>query len=421
MATVNFLYRSTKSNACLNIRLLFRYNNEDVVIGGKSKIEVSKVYWKNYHTLKRTKDIEIKNLQTSVNAKISKLENHILNEFNKVSYNSIDNDWLKTTIKNYHHPLAEKPSIPRDLISYIDFYLEYRKNEITEANRKKVKIAQNKMLRLEKSLGKRIGIYDINEDFKKAYVDFSLDQLYSQNTQQRELVLLKTICFHARHQGLKTHHQLDGLKLNREETHNIYLNTIEIDYIKKVKLEEEYLNNSRDWLVISCFTGQRVSDFMRFSSDMIREENGKYLLEFTQMKTKKIMTIPLTKEVREVLKKRGGEFPRAISDQRYNDYIKIVCKRAKINEEVIGKRRISIALEGSKPKRNDYRDKLDTFKKWQLVSSHIGRRSFATNYYGKVPTTYLINITGHGSEKMFLNYIKKSNKDLALEGYQYFD
>jgi hypothetical protein len=50
----------------------------------------------------------------------------------------------------------------------------------------------------------------------------------------------------------------------------------------------------------------------------------------------------------------------------------------------------------------------------------VGRRSFASNYYGKIPTTYLIFITGHSSEKMFLSYMGKSNKDLALEVSKYF-
>ena len=56
----------------------------------------------------------------------------------------------------------------------------------------------------------------------------------------------------------------------------------------------------------------------------------------------------------------------------------------------------------------------------RLLFSHVGRRSFATNYYGDIPTSYLIYVTGHSSEIMFLNYIGKSNKDMALELTKYF-
>ena len=67
---------------------------------------------------------------------------------------------------------------------------------------------------------------------------------------------------------------------------------------------------------------------MRFTKEMIRIEKGKSLIEFEQQKTGKLMTIPLHKKVKTILEKNNGEFPNRISDQRYNDYIKEVCKIA---------------------------------------------------------------------------------------------
>ena len=71
-------------------------------------------------------------------------------------------------------------------------------------------------------------------------------------------------------------------------------------------------------------------------------------------------------------------------------------------------------------KRLGFRTKEVEVEKWEILSSHIGRRSFATNFYGKIPTTYLIYVTGHSTEQMFLTYIGKSNKDLAMELTNYF-
>ena len=52
MASVNFLYRSTKPKAFLNLRLLLRIIDEkfpkgykDFSLGGKTKLEISKQYW----------------------------------------------------------------------------------------------------------------------------------------------------------------------------------------------------------------------------------------------------------------------------------------------------------------------------------------------------------------------------------------
>lgn len=179
----------------------------------------------------------------------------------------------------------------------------------------------------------------------------------------------------------------------------------------------DYLDNARDWLLISCYTGQRVSDFMRFTKDMIRFEKGVPVLEFDQVKTDKSMTIPLLPEVMEVLKKRNGDFPRQISDQRYNEYLKEVCKKAGITKKIKGK--LQLNIEEDTKKKSKMRNVIGVYPKYKLISSHVGRRSFATNYYGTLPTTYLINITGHSTEKMFLTYIGKGQNDLALAAYEY--
>lgn len=110
--------------------------------------------------------------------------------------------------------------------------------------------------------------------------------------------------------------------------------------------------------------------------------------------------------------KKKRKFSRAISDQRYNEYIKEVCKLSKLTEKVQGGKQLETE--------NGIRKVTGVYPKWELVTSHIGRRSFATNFYGNIPTTYLIYITGHSSEAMFLNYIGKSNKDLAMEISKYF-
>lgn len=61
------------------------------------------------------------------------------------------------------------------------------------------------------------------------------------------------------------------------------------------------------------------------------------------------------------------------------------------------------------------------FPKYQLVSTHICRRSFATNHYGKLPTPVIMAVTGHTTEKMFLNYIGKTAKDNAKELQKYWN
>ena len=127
------------------------------------------------------------------------------------------------------------------------------------------------------------------------------------------------------------------------------------------------------------------------------------------------MTVPLHSMVLDILKKRGGQFPYQISDQKYNEHIKELCKIAGLTQKVKGSKKTETA-----PDSKQYRKETGTFEKWELVTSHIGRRSFASNFYGKIPTSFLIYVTGHTTEVMFLNYIGKSNKDMAIEMAKYF-
>ena len=49
MATINFLFRSTKEEAPLTLRLLFRNNNADYVFGSNIRLQVSNEYWTKQH------------------------------------------------------------------------------------------------------------------------------------------------------------------------------------------------------------------------------------------------------------------------------------------------------------------------------------------------------------------------------------
>jgi integrase len=208
--------------------------------------------------------------------------------------------------------------------------------------------------------------------------------------------------------------------MKNEKVESIYLTFDELEKIEKTNYSD-ILENAKDWLIISCNTGQRISDFMRFKKEMIRYERNKKdgmlkpLIEFTQKKTDKIMTVYLNKKVIEILDKRKGEFPASISHQKYNKRIKEVCMLAEINQITKGSKTLPFEKNSRKFRKQD-----GTFEKWELVTSHIGRRSFASNYYGEIPTNYLMNITGHSTEDMFLKYIGKSNKDTAMEISNYF-
>lgn len=409
MATVNFLFRSTKSKANLVIRLLFRDNGQDYVYGAKTKCEVTKDYWKKQHNLTRVKDIEISNERIRLNTELNKIEKHVLRAFNSVEVSEVSNVWLQAQINEYYNPTI-KNTLPKNLESYIEYYIECKRHELTEASLKKFRTIKSKIRAIEQAHNKTILINDINESFKKEFVRYYKENGYSTNTMQRELVFIKSFCRHARSNGLETSTQLDSLILQKAKVEKIYLTFAELDQIQEADIKSEALQNARDWLIISCFTGQRVSDFLKFTKEMIRIEDGVKLIEFTQKKTGKIMSVAVHPKVQQILDKNNGNFPYTISDQRYNEHIKDVCKEAKLTTKIQGGK-----LDGETKRKQS-----GIYPKHELVTSHIGRRSYATNYYGKIPTPLLMNVTGHSSEAMFLEYIGKTQTQQAKDVANYY-
>ena len=418
MATINYLYRSTKKEAYLNMRILFRFDNRDMVIGGKTKLKVAGDYWNRIHVdKKKPRNVDDRNTYNEVNSHLTSLESFVLNRFEDTSPGAVNKDWLSKVVASYYDPESIK-AIPLDLVNYIDYYLQRKENDISVMSIRRISVVKKKMQRMEAATGKTILIKEINEDFKLRFQEYYTKEQYSQNTQQREFKMIKSICYHANYNNLEIDPQIKSLTLTPEPAPHIYLTKDEIERISDLEIKEDYLDNSRDWLIISCYTAQRVSDFLRFDKSMIRKTASGHLLEFKQMKTGKLMTIPLLPEVLAVLDKRGGDFPRAISDQKYNDYIKLVAEAAGLHEICKGKKRKNVKPKGEKA---SYRNVTGNYPKWQLVSSHIGRRSFATNYYGDIPTSVLIGFTGHSSESEFLNYIQKSAEQTALDAFSHFN
>ncbi len=54
--------------------------------------------------------------------------------------------------------------------------------------------------------------------------------------------------------------------------------------------------------------------------------------------------------------------------------------------------------------------------KYELITSHTARRSFATNLYRRgIPSTQLMMLTGHKTEDSFMKYIKVTAEDNAKD------
>ena len=205
----------------------------------------------------------------------------------------------------------------------------------------------------------------------------------------------------ATEQGVNTNFAFKShrFKVISEESENIYLNETELIQIDKLDLTDKpKLDNVRDLFLIGCYTGLRFSDLSHLTNDDIKGD----FIHIRQQKTGNPVLIPLHPVVKKIWQKHGNKPPRNISNQRFNEYIKEVCRLAGIDSpehKAITKGGIKQSVK---------------YKKYELVTSHTARRSFATNLYKSgFPSTSIMQITGHRTERAFLKYIKVTPEEHA--------
>lgn len=110
----------------------------------------------------------------------------------------------------------------------------------------------------------------------------------------------------------------------------------------------------------------------------------------------------MKREVIEIFNKYEGHLPRSISNQKMNEYLKELGRKARIKSK-----ETKVSTKGVMRTEK-------TYEKCDLITTHAARRSAATNLFlaGFEPLS-IIKITGHKTEHSFLKYIRMSKEDNA--------
>lgn len=183
----------------------------------------------------------------------------------------------------------------------------------------------------------------------------------------------------------------------KEETPDIYLDENKINLIYKQHVSNDHYDLARDWFVLDCYLGLRVSDLKRVTEKDFAGKN----FQFVNQKTGAHVAIPIHPYVKAIIKKRKG-LPLPITDQKLNLYIKEVACLAKLNDNFIYK-----ITKGGKLQVFEYQE-------WQMVSSHTCRRSFITNLLKMgIPHAQVMKLAGITRYETLMRYFKQTAEDAA--------
>ncbi len=422
------------------IRFIVKTNSQSRSKGGGDKNRLLPIYIRLRHGKKvdLTKDTELRILPEdwnmakqqpkgttahgkNIDLKITKLRTALLSGFNEAVEKGlvINSEWLSNQINIIQNRGTNEQQENGDLLTFLEYYINYLPNHIQRSGKRgvskntiqKFTTLKARLTDFQKSKKKKYGISEVSPEFINQFDIYLRGKGYSDNYIGTLSINLKTMCKKARRDGLKVNSNLDDITgVKDDNVEKVILSFDELNKIKNTEFVREALANARDWLIIGCYTGQRISDLLKLTKNNIVIKSGLELIELTQIKTGKKVTLPIHPEVKDILNKNEGQFPYKISDVKFNIYIKEVCRIAGIDGQI----------NGSKINPETNRKEKGIYPKYELITSHIMRRSFATNYYGDIPTPILMSATGHATEKKFLIYIGKSATEQAQQLAEYW-
>lgn len=403
MATVNFLVKGNDNPATIYLR--FKHGTSiDITRSTDFLINPKDWHYENKRPIQR--DAQLKNLTTTLND----LSNKLIKEFNGSDIGDINGIWLQHKIdvfRGFDVADSKRSDLVIDCIQHIIDTAHTRENSKGNLGLSRSRVNSYKnLLGIFKNYPKGgiLKIKDIDNRFGKYFLTWLIDEKnYSESYARKKVDDLKTVCRDAEADGIETNNQYQKIKGGKPTNDFvIYLSPSEIQKIRDADLVSEKHQNARKWLLFGCLVGQRGGDLLRINESNFVIRNGLEVIELEQQKTGKQIAIPILDETRDLLK---DGLPRYISIQNFNKYIKEVCEIAVLTEPT----------NGFKFDNEKKRKVKGVFPKWELITSHICRRSFATNQYGILPTPLIMQITAHSTEKMLLQYIGKGSYDYAQQ------
>lgn len=432
MASLKFFLKNTEAKGDTLINLIFQYGYFEIdQKTGRKKYKFLKMssgekiapsYWNQDKC--RVREIRSFPQHPEFNARLENLENTVYNV-----YRRLINDGgfptptqLKQEIAGEINKKKTEVTGNPDKIGFFDFIrliIEESKNgkrltpkgkHFSEHTIKGYTTTLNHLNEFQRSWRKRIDFDSINMNFYNEWVSWFYAQDKAKNTLGKHIKNLKVFMAEAFDRGITKNIAFKNKKFKvlEEETDTIYLSDEELDRMLTLDLSNKHnLTLARDNFLLDCYIGLRIADFKNLKKDHIVEVQGVKMIKITLQKTESPVMIPLNKNALKILEKHDYEI-KTYTDQNMNRKIKEIGKLAGINDEII----TTITRGGKRVE--------TTIKKYEKITNHTARRSFATNLYlAEVPTLAIMKMTGHKTERSFLKYIRVTQEENALRVAQH--
>lgn len=156
----------------------------------------------------------------------------------------------------------------------------------------------------------------------------------NQQTIYKKFIALRLYCEAAVRHGVMRRNSFDNYKIDKGKSKvPVYLTKEEIDKLERMEFSIPHLERARDIFLFQCYTGLSYSDMQRFGRKDVTEEGGRKTIRSSRVKTDESFVLLFLPQAERIAEKYDYRLPK-ISNQKYNDYTKMVCSLAGINKNV---------------------------------------------------------------------------------------
>ena len=406
MAQAKFVLKEPNGSQKTLVYLIFRFNKNRLKYSTGEKILPK--YWNP--AKQRAKELKEFLEFPEFNGRLNNIEAAINNIYRRQMNDNIvptkESLWL--ALETFFNPERSNPSTTIErpsLFAFIDSYIEQVKTVRVKGTITSYQSTVKHLKAFGEAKKMKLDFDNISLDFYYAFVRYLTDKGMFNNTIGKYVKTLKSFMREAEAKNIQVNqdYKSSKFKVFVEESDNIYLNESELEQLYKHDFsQDKELEEVRDLFLIGAFTGLRFSDFTRIGKEHIQQLVNSLIIKIRTKKTGEIVVVPLHWIVSEILEKYNYQLPKGITNDKMNAVLKNVGKALKMETSFIKNRK----------KGNEMITFM--FQKFEQLTTHTARRSFATNAFLKgVPSISIMKITGHKTEKSFLKYIKVSGEDNA--------
>lgn len=401
--------KTKEANSDVLIVLIFRYHGNRMVWSTGEKVKPK--YW-NVAT-NRAKNVRNHPEYLEVNERLDKLAQLTIEIFKEFNFGRISIKEFKKEL-SYRSGYKSRPTQIPTLLEFMKAHTDKYKEEKPDVSTwKSFKTARNHLENFAEEKNLVIDYDTIDWQFKNDFESwlFAPPRSHSANSASKVFQVIKRFMYEGRRLGYHSNSVFEerGFAIKSAKVKNkARLTFEELEQLIALDLSDTpRLERVRDLFILGCYTGLRFSDWYKIRPSHIIEEDGIQMVELMMQKTRDPVVIPLLPELKQVLEKYDYKLP-TISSQKFNKYIKEVCELAIADSTFL-----RIYSKGG-------RTQSEVIEKWKRVSSHVARRSFASNFFEEGYTAaMLMQITGHSTERQFFQYIDidrhKVAKDFARQ------